>query len=143
MKDGFQWKKPEGCPSHLEFFQLVAGDARQAAKVISCGQDIAADGCFSLGMIAHFEAPIRERGAWFYRRLFWECGMIGQTLYLEAESAGVRATGIGCFFDDEMHEMLGLTDLRYQSLYHFTVGGPVEDARLTTLPGYPKATITE
>jgi len=26
--------------------------------------------------------------------------MIGQVLYLEAEAQGVRATGIGCFFDD-------------------------------------------
>ena len=24
----------------------------------------------------------------------------------------------------------------YQSLYHFTVGGPLEDERLTTLPAY-------
>ena len=35
-----------------------------------------------------------------YRRLFWECGLIGQVLYLEAEAAGVRGTGIGCFYDD-------------------------------------------
>jgi len=25
---------------------------------------------------------------------------------------------------------------RLQSFYHFTVGGPVEDVRLTTLPAY-------
>ncbi len=47
------------------------------------------------------------------------------------------ATGMGCFFDDVTHDILGLTDRRYQTLYHFTVGGPVEDARLTSLPGYP------
>jgi hypothetical protein len=35
-----------------------------------------------------------------------------------------------------MHEVLGLEDLNYQDLYHFTVGGPVEDTRLTTLPAY-------
>jgi hypothetical protein len=29
-----------------------------------------------------------------------------------------------------------LTDHAFQSLYHFTVGIPVEDARLTTEPGY-------
>jgi hypothetical protein len=27
--------------------------------------------------------------------------------------------------------------MRYQSLYHFTVGHAREDARLTTLPAYP------
>ena len=32
--------------------------------------------------------------------------------------------------------MLGLSDRTYQSLYHFTVGGAIEDARLTTLAPY-------
>ena len=63
--------------------------------------------------------------------------MIGQILYLEAEAAGIRSTGIGCFFDDPVHDLFGFKDGTYQSLYHFTVGGPVEDTRLTTLPPYP------
>jgi len=58
-------------------------------------------------------------------------------LYLEAEAAGIGATGIGCFVDDATHEILNLTDRRYQTIYHFTVGAPVEDTRLTSLPGYP------
>ena len=62
--------------------------------------------------------------------------MLGHVLYLEAEAAGVRATGIGCFFDDEMHALLGISDYSWQSLYHFTVGGPVDDPRLSTLPPY-------
>jgi hypothetical protein len=62
--------------------------------------------------------------------------MIGQALYLEAEAAGVRATGIGCFFDEEMHRLLGLESGAWQSLYHFTVGGAVADHRITTLPPY-------
>jgi hypothetical protein len=65
--------------------------------------------------------------------------MLGQVLYLEAEAAGIRATGIGCFFDDEMHALLGLRGHAWQSLYHFTAGGPVDDARLTTLPAYTLA----
>ena len=71
-----------------------------------------------------------------YRHLFWETGMIGQVLYLEAEAQGVRATGIGCFFDDPVHELLGLADDTFQSLYHFTVGGPREDGRLATRDAY-------
>ncbi len=46
-------------------------------------------------------------------------------------------TGIGCFFDDGVHALLELTDRRFQSLYHFTVGVPVDDTRLTTRPAYP------
>jgi hypothetical protein len=136
LKSEFAWTASPGCPADLPLYQLATGDLRGIARRLSCGQDIAADGCFSLGMIAEFAGPLNEHGAWMYPRLFWECGMIGQVLYLEAEAAGVRGTGIGCFFDDGMHGLLGLRDMRYQSLYHFTVGGPVEDARLTTLPVY-------
>ena len=39
----------------------------------------------------------------------------------------MRGTGIGCYFDDAFHELLGLSGDRLQNLYHFTVGGPVED----------------
>ncbi len=41
---------------------------------VSCGQNIAGDGAFSLGMIAEFESSLRRYGPWFYRRLFWETG---------------------------------------------------------------------
>jgi SagB-type dehydrogenase family enzyme len=138
MNPDFVWNAPDGCPGDLPLYLLAEGDCRKAATAVSCGQDIAGDGAFSLGMIAEFEPVIRERGAWMYRRLFWETGMIGQVLYLEAEAAGVRATGIGCFFDDPVHEVFGLSGNRFQSLYHFTVGGPVEDARLTTLSAYSR-----
>ena len=93
---------------------------------------------FSLGMIAEFSAPIRRWGAWFYRNLFWESGVVGQVLYLEAEAAGARATGIGCYFDDPVHQLLGIRGNDFQSLYHFTVGSHVDDARLTTRPAYPE-----
>jgi nitroreductase len=86
-------------------------------------------------MLARFGDTVR-REPFRYRQLFWESGMIGQVLYLEAEAHGVRGTGIGCFFDDAVHELLGLSDNRYQSLYHFTVGHPLEDPRRTTLPPY-------
>lgn len=133
----FTWERPAACPEDLALFRLLRGDARSAAQQLSCQQAIASDGCFSLGMLARFEDPLEQHGGWFYRRLFWECGMVGQVLYLEAEAAGLRGTGIGCFFDDPVHDLLGLASQQYQSLYHFTVGHPVEDARITTLPAYP------
>ena len=64
-------------------------------------QDIASDGCFSLGMVARFEPVLQEKGAWMYPRLFWETGILGQVLYLEAHAVGISATGIGCYFDDD------------------------------------------
>jgi hypothetical protein len=40
------------------------------------------------------------------------------------------------YFDDPVHEVFGISSRDWQSFYHFTVGGPVEDKRLTTLPAY-------
>lgn len=136
MGSEFEWQKPETCPTQLGLYLLAAGDAREAAQIISCYQEIAADGAFSLGMLADFSPLLAGNAPWFYPRLFWETGLIGQVLYLEAEAAGVRATGIGCFFDDATHDLLGITNKRWQSLYHFTVGGAVDDPRLQTIPAY-------
>ncbi len=129
----FLWERTD---SKLPLFLLARGDCRRLACRMSCDQDIAADGFFSLGMIARFDASLDEFGPSFYRHLFWESGVVGQSLYLAAEAAGVRATGIGCFYDDPVHDLLGLRGHAFQSLYHFTVGMPVEDSRLTTEPGY-------
>ena len=136
LRSDFLWQRAEGCPRGLRVYRLLADDMRQAAKMIGCRQDIAADGAFALGMLAAFDSVLAADGAWRYPRLFWECGLLGQILYLEAEAAGIRATGIGCFFDDVMHELLGITNREWQSLYHFTVGGPVEDSRLKTIAPY-------
>lgn len=132
----FAWTRPAGCPEHLRLFLLEQADARGTARTVSCHQEIAADGALSLGMLAELPALVRERGAWWWRRLFWEAGILGQALYLEAEAAGVRGTGIGCYFDDAFHEVLGIHDGAFQSLYHFTLGGPVDDPRLRTRPPY-------
>lgn len=134
----FDGARPEGCPDDVPLYRLAAGDCRKLAESVSCHQEIAADGIFAVAMLAEFERPLRTYGPWFYRRLYWECGVIGQLLYLEAEAYGIQATGIGCFFDDAVHELLGLQDRQYQNLYHFTVGRGVLDTRLTTLPPYPE-----
>ncbi len=130
------WEVPADLSPTVPLRRLGRGDLRDFARTLSCQQDIAADGAFSLGMLARFEPVLRERGAAAWRELFWESGMIGQALYLAAEAAGVRGTGIGCYFDEVLHRALGLTGHDWQSLYHFTIGNPVEDLRLRTVPPY-------
>lgn len=132
LSPDFLWQKLD---APFSFYLLTPGDVKQAARKLSCFQPIASDSAFSLAMLTRFAENIYA-APWQYRRLFWECGLIGQILYLEAEAAGVRGTGIGCFFDDAVHEVLGIQDNSWQSLYHFTVGTPLEDSRLQTLPAY-------
>jgi len=132
-RSDFLWERADDA---VPLWLLAPMDVRSLSSRLSCDQDIAAAGFFSLGMLADFEQSLQTYGASFYRQLFWETGLVGQVLYLEAEAAGVRGTGIGCFYDDPVHNVLGLRGHAFQSLYHFTVGRPVDDPRLTTEPGY-------
>jgi len=119
----------------LPLYLLAPLDVRQFAATVSCQQDIAADSAFALAMLARFD-DIGPTQPWLYRQRFWEAGMLGQTLYLEAEAAGVQGTGIGCYFDDAVHRALGLDITHFQDLYHFTVGKAVVDARLGSEAAY-------
>ena len=118
---------------------MRAGSCEIEATKFSCLQPIAGKGCFAVAMIADFDRALAEQGGFGYRLLHWEAGLIGQVLYLFAGAAGRAGTGIGCFFDDEVHALLGLApgQTQFQDVYHFTVGASVEDARLLSLPAYP------
>ena len=134
FKDEFLWQEIN--TSQGQLYLLRKGDYRVFAKTISCNQDIAKNSAFSLGMIADFSSSLNVYGASRYKELYWECGSIGQQLYLEATSLGLSATGIGCYLDDMFHNLLGIENLSYQSLYHFTIGKGMFDSRLTTLEPY-------
>ncbi|MFZ2266608.1 MAG: nitroreductase family protein, partial [Azonexus sp.] len=128
------------CPPHLGLIQLCTmglQELQRLARSLSCHQDIASSSAFSLGMLGEFDAATADDGHG-YRELLREAGLLGQALYLEAEAAGLRGTGIGCFFDDPVHQLCGLDGARYQSVYHFTVGTPISDERIETGPPYPQ-----
>lgn len=137
MRPEFRWEAAVEAQAGLALCRLHPCDARSVAAHVSCQQDIAADGAFAAGMLVEFDALLERHGAWAYPRLYWNCGMVGQVLYLEAEALGLRGTGIGCYFDDALHGLLGLRGTRWQSLYHFAIGAPVADARLRSWPAYP------
>lgn len=136
MRDDFEWKPVKGTPDHLPLVRLLSANTKAIAKTLCCHQAIASDGCFAVSMLGEFEATINDN-PWRYRQLHWEAGLLGHILYLEAEAAGLRGTGIGCYFDDALHSLLGITGLEFQALYNFTVGMPLTDTRITTLPAYP------
>jgi len=131
----FLWRKTD----FENLYLLEIADFTKASKTISCNQDIASDGAFSLGMICRYSKELLAYNAHRYKELYWECGMIGQQLYLEATSLGLSGTGIGCFLDDLMNvNVLGLKNNIYQSMYHFTVGVGYVDSRIQTTPPYQK-----
>lgn len=134
LREEFRWQRVEQAPAHLPLYCLLEAKAERTAARLSCQQAIAADSCFSLAMLADLQ-PMAEQ-PWWYRECLQEAGAIGQQLYLDAEACGFRGTGIGCFYDDAVHELLGLTDERWQSLYHFTVGAALHDPRIVSWPPY-------
>ena len=66
-----------------------------------------------------------------FRYVHFEAGAIGHRLYLAAEALGLGATGIGAFYDDEVHRHLNLVLNQGQVVYHFAIGHPVPDPRLS------------
>ena len=85
-----------------------------------CHQAIGNDACFALGMLAEFEPLVRAE-PWRYNHLHLEAGLSARCFISKPNRLGFRGTGIGCYFDDTFHEILGLADANFASLYHFTV----------------------
>lgn len=108
---------------------------KRVARSLNCHQDIAANSCLTIAMVAPLETAVAADPA-AYRDLHRAAGLIGQALYLGAESLGLRGTGIGCFFDGPVRETLSLEASGLTTLYHFTLGRALDDTRLETTPAY-------
>jgi hypothetical protein len=126
------WTPVEGLP----LWRLVQNPALAGTlRTIDCHQALGSDAAVAFALLAEFDRPLHD-APWRYRELLVEAGLLGQVLYLEAEAAGFNGTGIGCFFDDALHELLGIGDTRVQSVYHFTIGAGLHDPRIQSMAPY-------
>jgi nitroreductase len=89
---------------------------------------LAGNACVAFSMVADLDRAALLYGDRGYRYAHFEAGAIGQRLYIGAEALGLGATGIGAFFDDDVHRYLELTS--GQVVYHFAIGYPVFDPRV-------------
>jgi len=117
-------------PERGELEQLKSGDQQVMAAGLSLGQELAGNACVAFSMIADLDRAARAHGDRGYRYAHFEAGAIGHRMYLAAETLGLQATGIGAFFDDEVHRYLDLTNQEGQVIYHFAIGHAVRDMRL-------------
>ena len=115
-----------------ELEKIRGGDQRVAAAGLSLGQDLAGNACVAFSMIGDLKRAVRAHGDRGYRYVHFEAGAVGHRLYLAAEALGLGATGIGAFYDDEVHHYLKLVPEQGQVVYHFAIGYPVPDPRLET-----------
>jgi SagB-type dehydrogenase family enzyme len=118
-------------PEAGELELVRSGDQRVAAAGLSLGQDLAGNACVAFSMAGDLGRATRAHGDRGYRYVHFEAGATGQRLYLAAEALGLGATGIGAFYDEEVHRYLNLAPGRGQVVYHFAIGYPVTDPRLS------------
>jgi SagB-type dehydrogenase family enzyme len=129
--DGLQPGVYRFWPERAELEQVKSGDQRVAAAGLSLWQDLAGNACVTFSMIGDLERAAHANGDRGYRYAHFEAGAIGHRLYLAAEALGLGATGIGAFYDDEVHRHLNLVPNQGQVVYHFAIGYPVPDPRVS------------
>ncbi|HEV7967863.1 MAG TPA: SagB/ThcOx family dehydrogenase [Candidatus Acidoferrales bacterium] len=86
---------------------LHTGDVQRVAAFLSLEQALAGNSCFTVSMIADLDEAARRFGNRGYRYVYFEAGAIGQRFYVGAEALGWNATGIGAFYDDDVHRYFG------------------------------------
>lgn len=133
------WAPVPDAPAELSLWRLAANPALAGTlRTLNCHQALGSDAILGFALLAEFQ-PLPT--PWAYRERLMEAGLLGQVLYLQAEAMGLAGTGIGCFFDDALHQLIGLTPTAaaqapLQSVYHFTIGRPLVDARIATTAPY-------
>src|SRR6266851_1631450 len=90
--------------------QLHLGNVQRVAAFLSLEQALAGNSCFTVSMIADLDEAAQVFGNRGYRYVYFEAGAIGQRLYVGAEALGWNATGIGAFYDDDVHRYLGFLE---------------------------------
>lgn len=136
LDPAFEWAPVEDLGGGVCLVRLRRGDMRGAVAFASCGQEIAGDGAFAAAFLADLEGWLRRFGPCGYRLAHAAAGLRGHVGYLQAEKAGVRGTGIGCFFDEVTRRLLGASGKEPSVLYHFTAGGALDDPRIRTIDPY-------
>ena len=90
--------------------QLHRANVERIAAFLSLEQPLAGNSCFTISMIADLAGAAQAFGNRGYRYVYFEAGAIGQRLYLGAEALSWNATGIGAFYDDDVHRYLGFLE---------------------------------
>jgi SagB-type dehydrogenase family enzyme len=95
-------------PQSHELRQVTEADPTETARHICLGQDMAADAGVLVVHTADLDKALNRYGDRAYRYLHLDAGHIGHRLNLAAEAVGLKASGIGGFYDDEVIRLLKL-----------------------------------
>ncbi|MEM7193020.1 MAG: hypothetical protein AAF405_09215, partial [Pseudomonadota bacterium] len=112
----FDWAREKGGLAHTPLYRLRAGCFRSQARTLFRGLPGTGQSALTIALLSDFATIVLD-DPWRYRQLLWEAGAVGQALCFEAHATGFEASGIDRFFDDEIHSLLGLSSIHFQSLY--------------------------
>ena len=139
----YRWHRPSAT---LE--QLHRANVQRVAAYLSLEQTLAGNCCVAFSMIADLARAARLFGNRAYRYVHFEAGAIGQRLYIGAEALNWNATGIGAFYDDDVHRYLGFLEETEHSVSSsmdtaersafVMLGSPASREAAAQTPGAPK-----
>jgi SagB-type dehydrogenase family enzyme len=107
----YRWNK-----SGRRLEQLHRANVARVAAYLSLEQALAGNACFVVSMVADLAQAAQVFGNRGYRYVPFEAGAVGQRLYVGAEALGWNATGIGAFYDDDVHRYLGFLEEGEESM---------------------------
>lgn len=111
-------------PHSRELRLIKAECSREAVQFLCLGQDLGKDAAAVVFHTADLALAVRRQGDRAYRYLHLDAGMVGERLDLAALAAGLGASGIGGFFDDQVTDLLGVPS-EQAVVYITTLGVPV------------------
>lgn len=125
-------RRVQGLPKGLFHYNLrehslehLAGEGEAEQVVSNLTQEDAASGCHLVVLItAVFMRSQYKYGERGYRFVLLEAGHLMQNLCLLAPAVGLGITPIGGFYDDKLHDVLGVNGVDEALIYTATAGLP-------------------
>lgn len=109
---------------HSRELRLIKGEcSREAVQFLCLGQELGGDAAAVVFHTADLALAVRRQGDRAYRYLHLDAGLVGERLDLAALAAGLGASGIGGFFDDQVTDLLGIPS-EQAVIYITTLGVP-------------------
>eukprot|EP01084_Bolivina_argentea_P296927 511463_1 len=83
------------------------------SKNMACHQNLCSNASFTIDFCV--DLNIIMKNGYDYSISHWECGFIGQLLYIHMECIGLGATAIGCYLDDYASSNIGFIPARQRN----------------------------
>jgi SagB-type dehydrogenase family enzyme len=110
---------------HHALEQLEKGTFRNAARLLSLGQDLGGDAAVNLYFLADLDKMLNHFGNRGYRVAQLEAAILAGNIYLSAYALSLGATGL-TFFDNDVTDFFSPQSAGESALFLVAVGHPMK-----------------